>query len=361
MGRTCAASPAEGMGVMRRKFVSAVIIVVVLVVAACQRPVAGPDDQTPGPLVRSTCGVGPKLVPKCGAWWGVAANPLGGETWDQALVNYESRIGRTVNIAHFYHRAGQLFPTRQEIARANEPGKERLLLLNYKPESGHTWREVGRGATNAEIDRLAAYIKANFTKPFFFTVHHEPEDEVRQIGGSGYTAQDYVLMYRHVMLRLHQRGLRNIVRVMNYMGLPKWGSQSWFNALYPGDDVVDWIALDPYIFGTGTYWGGVPDLMNRRFSEYPSWPGFYTWATRNHPTKPLMLGEWGVSERAGSPGAKANFFRMLGSEVQQWPRVKALVYWNAAGDRTVGATRVDSSTPSWNEYARIGRLPYFNR
>jgi hypothetical protein len=349
------------MGVMRRKFISAVIIVAALsVVAGCQRPVAGPSE-APGPLVNSTCGVGTKLVPKCGAWWGVAANPLGGETWEQALVNFEARIGRPVNVAHFYKRAGQLFPTKQEIALANQPGKERLLFFNYKPEAGHTWREVGRGATNAEIDRLAAHIKANFTKPFFFTVHHEPEDEVRQWGGSGYTAQDYVLMYRHVVIRLHQRGLRNVVRVMNYMGLPKWGSQSWFNALYPGDDVVDWIASDPYIFGTGQYWGGVSSLMNRRFPEYPSWPGFYTWATRNHPSKPLMLGEWGVSERAGSPGAKANFFRMLGNEIQQYPRVKALVYWNAASDRTVGATRVDSSTPSMNEYARIGRLPYFNR
>ncbi len=310
--------------------------------------------------MKSTCGIGQKLVPNCGAWWGVASNPLGTETWDQALVNYEAKIGRTVNISHYYHRAGELFPTKTEIARANQPGKNRLLFINYKPEAGHTWREVGRGATNAELDRLAAYIKANFTQQFFLTVHHEPEEEVRPTPGSGYTAADYVLMYRHVMLRLHQRGLRNIIRVMNYIGLPQWGSQPWFEQLYPGNDVVDWIAFDPYVFGTGEYWGPPASMFDRRFARYPSWPGFYSWATRFAPGKPLMLGEWGVAERVGSPGAKANFFKLLSEQVTQWPRVKAFVYWNAASDRTVGATRVDSSTPSLNEYARVGRLPYFN-
>ena len=183
---------------------------------------------------------------------------------------------------------------------------------------------------------------------------------MRPAANSGYTAADYKLMYRHVVLRLHQRGLRNLVRVMNYIGLPQWGVQPWFEQMYPGNDVVDWIAFDPYIFGTGQYWGTPTDLFNRRFYQYPAWPGFYTWATRFAPTKPLMLGEWGVVEKVGSPGAKALFFKQLGDQAKNWPRVKALVYWNAASDRTVGATRVDSTTPSLNEYSRIGRLPYFN-
>jgi hypothetical protein len=351
------------MAAMPRKLVVAVFVALVLIATACQstQKPRQPADPAALPSVRSTCGVLPKLVPRCGAWWGVASNPLGSETWDQALVNFETKIGRTVNITHYYHRAGQLFPTKTEIARANQPGKNRLLFINYKPEAGHTWREVGRGATNAEIDRLAQYLRTNFTQPFFFTVHHEPEEEVRNTPGSGYTAADYVLMYRHVVIRLHQRGLRNVIRVMNYMGLPTWGSQSWFNSLYPGHDVVDWIAYDPYIFGSGQYWGGVTDLVNRRFSNYPNWPGFYRWATTFAPGKPLMLGEWGVAERAGSPSAKANFFNSLGTQMPRWPQVKALVYWNSGGDRTVGSTRVDSSAAALAAYRRAGALSYFNR
>lgn len=341
---------------MRVKHIALLGTILLLVLAGC-------DSSTPvhPGAVASTCGFTIKLVPRCGAWWGVAANPLAGESIDLALGNYETQIGRTVNIAHYYHRAGDLFPTKAEIARANQPGKNRLLFINYKPEGGHTWREVADGAQDAEIDRLATYMKANYTQPFFFTVHHEPEEEVIPTAGSGFTALDYRAMYRKVVQRLSNKGVKNLIKVMDYIGLPQWGVQPWFNDLYPGGDVVDWIAYDPYIFGTGSYWGGPADMINRRFPQYPTWPGFYSWATQFAPTKPLMLGEWGVVEKTGSPGAKANFFKLLGEQAPQWPRVKAFVYWNAASDRTVGATRVDSSVPSLSEFSRIGRLPYFNR
>ena len=60
-------------------------------------------------------------------------------------------------------------------------------------------------------------------------------------------------MYRHVVLRLKADGVTNAIYVMDYMGYSKWGEQSWFNDLYPGDDVVDWIAYDPYSTGNGTF------------------------------------------------------------------------------------------------------------
>ncbi|HEY8456752.1 MAG TPA: hypothetical protein VIL34_14270 [Actinopolymorphaceae bacterium] len=347
------------LAMKRSTGVRVIVCAVMLTVLGCQS-VSGVDSQEQMPQVPSTCGYNAKLVPSCGAWWGVAANPLvSGQTWPQALANFENLIRRPVNIAHFYHRAPQLFPTPQEIAIANQPGRERILFINYKPEMGHTWIEVARGAVDHEIDRLAAHIRANFRKPFFLTVHHEPEEEVKG-PGTGYSANDYRLMYRHVMIRLYNRGVRNIIRVMNYMGLPQWGSTAWFRYLYPGDDVVDWIAQDPYIFGTGEYWGDISSLMNRRFARYPSWPGFYSWATSVHPGKPIMLAEWGVSERPGSPGAKAQFFTQLGQRISQWPRVKALVYWNHPSGRTVGATRIDSSSTALNAYRSVGLRSYFN-
>ncbi|HEY8454357.1 MAG TPA: hypothetical protein VIL34_02085 [Actinopolymorphaceae bacterium] len=342
-------------------FACAVTIALVAALVACQEPPLRMPASTPKRIaVKSTCGIEPNLEPTCGAWWGVAANPLQGESWPQALADYEYVIGRTVNIAHFYHRLGQLFPTRREIELANEPGNERLLLINFKPAVGHTWRAVAQGAVDDELDRLARHITANFYQPFFLTIHHEPENEVDNSPGSGYTAQDYRAMFRHVVAHMRARGVDNVVWVMNYMGLPHWGTQPWFEDLYPGDDVVDWIAYDPYIFGTGHYWGDTTSLVNRRFSTHPTWPGFYRWATEFAPDKPLMLAEWGVAEKPGSPGAKAQFFRRLGEEIRKWPRVKALVYWNSAANRTVGVTRVDSSSASLEAFRATGKLQYFN-
>jgi hypothetical protein len=243
---------------------------------------------------------------------------------------------------------------------AEQPGRKRLLLINYKPEAGHSWYEVSQGATNAELDRLAAHIRNTFDQPFFFAVHHEPENEVDPTEGSGYTAADYRAMYRHVVTRLQRHGVSNLVLVMNYTGLPRWGVKPWFDDLYPGDDVVDWIAYDPYVFGTGEYWGDIPELMDRRFARYPEWPGFYTWATRFAPDKPIMAAEWGVAEKPGDPRAKAELFHQLGIRAADWPRVKAYVYWNSVSDRTVGATRIDSSAAALEAYRGAGLRTYFN-
>src|SRR5215470_19414113 len=101
--------------VLRRLFLAALLVIVLVAGTACQ---ANQQVVAGGETVKSTCGIGDKLVPKCGAWWGVAPNPTSGESWDRALVNFESLIGRPVNIAHYYHRAGQLFPTPSEITRA---------------------------------------------------------------------------------------------------------------------------------------------------------------------------------------------------------------------------------------------------
>ena len=128
-------------------------------------------------------------------------------------------------------------------------------MENWKPELGNTWAQVAAGvpAVDQEIDNEAAYLKTVYTKPFFLSVHHEPENEIIATPGSGYTAADYAAMYRHVVLRLKADGVTNAIFVMDYMGYFKWGLQSWFNDLYPGDDVVDWIAYDPYSTAGGTF------------------------------------------------------------------------------------------------------------
>jgi hypothetical protein len=74
--------------------------------------------------------------------------------------------------------------------------------------------------------------------------------------------------------------------------------------------------------------------------------GFYTWATTAHPSKPVMLGEWGVDDVADDPGYKPEFFRTAASQLREFPKLKALVYWNAANFDLVGDTRVDSSAAS---------------
>jgi hypothetical protein len=329
-------------------------------------PSGSPSPSGPAaPPQTETCPVSDTLVPSCGAWWGVAANPLGGETWDQALGNFESEIGRSVDIAHYYHKAPELFPTTGEIARAHQKDHERILYLNWKPEMGRSWAQVAAGdpEVDAYIDKEATYLKQKFTDKFFMAIHHEPEDEVNPAAGSGFTAKDFAAMYRHVVERLRADGVRNAVFVLNYLGTPTWGSQPWFNDLYPGDDVVDWIAEDPYVIsGSGAWWATTfGAAVDRKLAQYPDWPGFYSWAKQFHPDRPIMLGEWGVDEEPQQPDGKADFFLAQMGGMQEYPNVKALVYWNSVPIHPVGITRIDSSQPALGAYRQLSEIPLLNQ
>ncbi|HEX4431584.1 MAG TPA: hypothetical protein VHZ96_20110 [Frankiaceae bacterium] len=291
------------------------------------------------------------LVPSCGVWWGLGAVPLGSESYDQALTNLQTQEGRAADVIHFYHSGTQLFPSASDIAMSKSTGKDQILFENWKPELGHTWAQVAAGvpAVDTEIDNEAAYIKSHYTKKFFLSVHHEPENEIITTPGSGYTAADYAAMYRHVVLRLKADGVTNAIWTMDYMGYSKWCEASWFGQLYPGNDVVDWIAYDPYSTGGGTF-GTMADGK-----DGTKWAGFYHWATTAHPGTPLMLAEWGVTETT-DPNAKANFFKNMPTLEKSYPAIKALVYWNSGGY----PTRIDSSPQSLAAFKALAQNPMYN-
>jgi hypothetical protein len=325
-------------------------------------PSESPSPSPTGPPSTSDCTVAARLVPTCGVLWGVAAGAHTSQPRDQALVDFEQKTGRDQAIYHGYHRGtGEMFPTKAEIAIASDPAHPRMLFLNWKPAVS-TWARIAEGDPSVDgyLDQLAGYIKSNFDRPFFFTVHHEPENDVNESAGSGNTATDYRAMYRHVITRLRADGVTNLVSVMDYMAYAKWNTQPWFEDLYPGDDVVDWVAWDEYAYSDpGKYgYGDFAEMMNR---TAPDWPGFYTWAAVKFPTKPLMVGEWGVWESAANPDHKPDFFSSVGLEIQLFPRVKALVYFDTPSAPTAGGrdSRVDSTPAALAAYRKLGNESVF--
>jgi hypothetical protein len=292
--------------------------------------------------------------------WGVAPDAHTGSNRRDALVAFESRTGRRQNIMHAYHRGRQLFPTEEEIALARDPAGARLLFLNWKP-TGASWAAIAAGdhATDTFLDRLAAHIRSTFTEQFFFTIHHEPENDVVAWRGSGYTATDYAAMFRYVVTRLRHHGVPNLVTVMSYMAYPRWATQRWFEQLYPGDGVVDWIAWDTYAHSNpgGYGYGDFAEMVERR-SSTAQWPGFYTWATRRFPTKPLMLGEWGAYYDSHDPSHQAYVFLSAALQIASFPRVKSMVYFDTPN--LPGRITAVSATPlSLAAYRLLGRQPAF--
>jgi hypothetical protein len=311
-----------------------------------------PAPTTPAP--NPVCTVDAKLMPSCNILWGAAAGGFSATPRDQALREWEQKSGRVASVYHTYHRGDELFPNKAEIAMANEAGKPRILFTNWKVNYGGTWADVPAGRQDARIDKLSTHIKANYRDKFFMTMHHEPENDVIPTAGSGMTAKDFAAMFRYTALRMRANGVTNAVFVVAFMGIEKFYNESWWNDLYPGDDVVDWVGLDAYLASKpgGYHYGTLTDLVNRT-TDRAKFPGFYNWHRANHPTKPLMLAEWGVHEYAADPSQKARILSTVLSELNNFPNIKAMFWFDTARDQNGSDIRIDSSAQSLVEFRKI--------
>jgi len=252
----------------------------------------------------------------------------------RGLAEYEAVAQNTPDILHFYKTGARNFPTSAEIASAERPGLQRsLLFYNWKPSSRYTWRQTADGAADAEIATIAAGIKA-YPHKLFLTIYHEPEDNVNPSAGSGMQPQDYAAMYRRVVDKLREAGVSNAVLVWNVMGYSGW--RQYYDALYPGDSYVDWVAYDPY--ARNNVFDDLVDLVNRGRPEL-GWPGFYSWATSKAPGKPIMWAEWGVDLITNrNPTAMISIDPNVIAD--RYPKLKAIVYWHQLG---VGNYRLDDN------------------
>ena len=321
-----------------------------------------PGTTAPPTTKPEVCATGALLVPNCGVLWGAAAGGFTDIPRDTALKNWEALTGRTSTIFHAYHKGDEKFPNKAEIAMTRDPAHPRVLLLNWKVAYGSTWAKVAAGEKDARIDAWAAYVKANYgAQKFFLALHHEPENDVQPAAGSGMTARDYAAMYRHVIERLRADGVTNVVNVLALMGNEKWMAQSWWKDLYPGDDVVDWIGLDSYVSVEPGYYhyGDFGDLLDRQPTGGGA--GFYDWAVRNHPSKPIMVAEWGMYHRVAHPTSKAAAYGTVLPELAAHPNVKAIVYFDTAkddeGDRNIA---VNSTADSLAAFKKIAASPIFD-
>ena len=271
-------------------------------------------------ILPPNCGVSSLLVPSCGAWLGTSVATRSGD-FDPArgVAEYEAVAGSAPDIIHLYRDGVAQFPNQSEIALTQRAGKPRsILFYNWKPSERITWRQIADGGADDAIASVAAGLK-RYPHKLFLAIWHEPENDMRA-PGSGMSEADYVAMYRHVVEALRRQGVTNSVFVWNVMGYSGWASS--MDALYPGHDVVDWIAYDPYGHAKQREFAG---FLNR---PVRSWPGFYAWATAKAPGKPIMLGEWAIALNE-QPLAPAILDGAAPIIATQFPALKALVYWNS--------------------------------
>ena len=305
----------------------------------------------PGPPVSD------RLVPREGAWWGSYPGQAAGDVEAREAV-----YGRQVDILHRYHDWDDSWPTPQEQVYA---AQGRFLFEGWESRvfGGATicWADIAAGAHDAAIDAQAQRLAA-FGSRLFVGFMHEPEDNVGpcQPGAVNDSKADmgsagqFTAAWRHVVERVRPVA-PNVVWVASFMGHDP--AFSW--ALYPGDDVVDWLAWDPYNWANCA--GRARDSW--RSLQQAAQP-MYAHLDAVGNTKPRMLGEYG-SHDDPAMGSKEQWLRDVPATLRTaMPKVRAVVYFDRVDTRVPGdpcAWLADSSAQARAGFAAAGADPYLNQ
>lgn len=160
--------------------------------------------------------------------------------------------------------------------------------------------------------------------------------------------------YRYVVDRVRAAGASNIQWVFhpNNSADP---NEPWniIKEYYPGDNYADWLAYSAY--GKqypGPGWEPFEDVL----------PPYFQALADLHPTKPILLAEWGIGEfpKQGDKGAwiKDAFTGFK----SRFPRIKGAVFWHERwqnGDLTYSNLRVNSSRGALRAYQDGVSDPYW--
>lgn len=341
-------------GLPRGRLLAAAGVLLLSVATGC----SGDGDGVPVATAQPTadgCRPTDKLVPPCGAYWGMYIAPGDPRVpVVEAVGSMESRLGRKLDVIFSYHDMSDgpngTFIREDEV----ELGRDRILLLSWEakiwgsPERTLLWRDIAGGSMDALIDKQAERIKSYGRRVM---LGFDGEMDRRETSG---TAAEYVAAYKHIHDRFEKLGVTNVVWVWAVTGFMEY-KDTW-KGLYPGHDYVDWISYDPYNFAgcRGAKWQDFAQTVK------PT----YDWFQANgFADKPIIIGEYSTEVDPKNPSAKADWFRGVPQALKTMPKIKAVLQWNAVLEpespngcdfRLEGPGVVEA-------FAEAGRDPYVNQ
>lgn len=302
-----------------------------------------------------------KLVPDTGILWGAAAGGFTDVPAELAVGEWERKTGRPAAIFHIYKRGDHFIPSPGELSFLRSGSK--LLLMNWKVAYNSTWGNVVAGKHDDRIDAFIKWARDSYKERFFLALHHEPENDVKPEAGSGMTAADYAKMFRYVIERIRKSGVKNVVSVWAMMTYHKHMEEPWWKDLWPGKDVVDWIGFDTYANAKpgAFHYGDFASVLDRAGKDSPTRNGFYRWCLDNFPGKPIMLAEWGVYRAPDdSKSTKVPFIKTVRAELNNRPRIKAMVYFDAPKDQHGNHMTILDEPAALKEFKKLATDPIFN-
>lgn len=281
--------------------------------------------------------------PVGGTWFGAHVNARNGEKQLASIRTFEGQLDRHLDVANKYHGFSSSNTTTSLEASLISTGTVPLVSWrgtdsSYDPDRA---RKIALGQYDSTIIAMANSMKA-LNGPVLLRFNWEMEGPPgnRQYIGP---ASEFKAAWQHIYNLFQQQGATNVA----FVWAPR--AAAWKKGIaydfYPGDEYVDWIGAS-----------AVPTS---------TWPGFaatytpfYNSSSTLHPDKPLLI--WGgVREDPQDPNYKATWMRNAESQLQQWPRVKAFVYYHALSP-SGSLFWADTSPQSFDAFQRMGCLAYFH-
>lgn len=250
------------------------------------------------------------------------------------LASFQSTIGKKMAVVLWFHYWCVPFPSAEADGVVNNGS---IPLITWEPwisNAAGTLEAIASGSYESYVTDFMQAAK-DWGKPLFLRFAHEmngnwyPWDGFHN-GGAGSGPERYKRAWIYIYNVKNRVGANNVYMVWcpNNTNLP---SEDWNNlaAYYPGDAYVEWVGMDGYNWGYGS-WQNFDSIFNTIYQALTALT-----------SKPLMIGEFASAEQGGS---KAAWITDAFSQIKDhYTKIKLFCWFNINKERD---WRVDSSSAS---------------
>lgn len=250
-----------------------------------------------------------------------------------ALAYWEEQLDLKIDMVSIYQAWGSEYRDfdAEHVRRIQEAGKTPLITWEpweiprpgSKPEGQPKYRliEILAGKYDAYIESWVKKI-ASLEAPLLLRPMHEMNGDWYPWCGTvnGNRVEEYVAVWKYLYDFFNAYVPPGVIQwVWSPYAFSKPDiNKNAISKYFPGDDFVDWIALDGYNWGTckpGFSWEGFEEIFTSAYGK----------ATRLS-DKPVMIGETASTEKGGDKAAwiKGAFEVME----EKFPRIQGLVWFN---------------------------------
>ncbi len=246
----------------------------------------------------------------------------------QKLKDFEKLVDKKMAIAHVYRGWAEISNENfiHELSQLSNSGWMPMVSSNpyfyeeCRQEGVPLYAVIAQGSCDSLMREIARTFKA-YGKPVLFRFAWEINIPTLpwSLEMTKSTTGDYISAWRRFHTIMKEEGASNVKWVFS-PNVKSHAEDLSYQTIYPGDDVVDWVSLDGYNWGTTkdwSKWSSFEEIFKDSYMEMVSIA----------PDKPLMIAEINSATVGGDQSEW--LADALGTQIPtNYPHIKAVVLFN---------------------------------